>query len=115
MDVSNPILSAVILFIVFYLAIGIKVLPENQRLALFNRQRKFVKLMGHGIVLQFGRGSGKRIRVPVGTTGEPVTMVLGRFRVKKGKFFNLPVVLTDLANIGSTIRITGLLRIRFPA
>jgi hypothetical protein len=97
---------ALILFVVLLLTSMIKILPENQRLALFKLGR-FVKFTGPGLVIQFEKGVHRWTRVTVGTVGELVDSGSGRFRDHKDKFFDLPVEMSDSTRIGSLIRITG--------
>jgi len=106
MEIGMYIKLGLILFVVLLLTSAIKILPDNQRLALFKLGR-FVKFMGPGLVIQFEKGVHTWRRISVGAVGELVDSSAGRFEGKKGKYHDFPIEMTDSARIGSLIRITG--------
>jgi len=94
------------LIIVIWVSSTLKILADTQRLAQF-KLGLFVKFLGPGLVLQFEKGINQWMRLAVGAVGELVAPDMGRFEAKKGKFFDLPVEMSDSARIGNLIRITG--------
>ena len=106
MDFERLITIGFILFVTILIASTIKVLSDNQRLAMF-KLGIFVKLLGPGLVIQFGRHVYKWKKVTVGDVGELIAPDAGRFQDKKHQSFDLTVEMSDSARIGNLIRITG--------
>ena len=106
MQFDNYILPAIIFLFMVLLTTKLKILPETQRLALF-KLGIFRKFLGPGLVFQLANGVHRWIRVTVGETGELIAPDVGRFLAKKNAAYDIPVVITDSAAVGSILRITG--------
>ena len=106
MDFQRLITIGFILVVTIFIASTIKILSDNQRVAKF-KLGLFDMFLGPGLIIQFGRHVNEWKKVTVGDVGELIAPDTGRFPDKKDKFFDLPVEMSNLARIGSLIRITG--------